>query len=109
MMRRTGTAANSISQSAARTGNEFARRADLTFVQDGAKNEADIGWPFTQPAHEIGKPLLTERNVDPDAIAVRDQGRLQITPDAVQHLELEAICRNPLPGGVLADLRQDVL
>src|SRR6187401_2983021 len=79
--------------------NEVVCGAELTFAEDGANDKADVGRSFAKPTHEIRKPLATERNVNADSTAFRDQCRLKIATDAVQHLELEPICGNPLSCG----------
>src|SRR5689334_15520927 len=61
------------------------------FAQEAAQHEPDIRRAFAEPPHEIGKPFASEGNVDAHPVAVPDEERLQIAPDAVEHLELEAI------------------
>src|SRR5262245_29439355 len=68
-----------------------ARRALPAVADDALQYECDVGGPFAEAAHEIGIPLLAERHVDAHAIAFLHERRLQIAPDAVKHLELEAI------------------
>ncbi len=67
-------------------------------------DEPDVGGPFTEPAHEVRKPLLAERHVDPNGMALARERRLQIAADAVQHLELDSD-RAPMPRSAANGLR----
>src|SRR6266700_6180240 len=62
-------------------------------------DEQSVRWPFRQAAHEVGIPLCAKRNVDAHAPSLAHQALLQIAADTVEHLELESVARNVLPGG----------
>ena len=51
----------------------------------------DVGRALAQPAHEVGKPLAPERNVDAHAVALLGERGLQIAAHAVQQLKLESV------------------
>src|SRR5215203_6469809 len=75
------------------------------FPEEAAEDEADVGRAFAETAHEVGKPFAPEWNVDADPVALRRELRLQVTPDAVEHLELVpvfgyAAFAREAPGGV---------
>src|SRR5579862_3373865 len=59
-----------------------------------AHDEKQIRRPFRQPPHEISIPLRPIRNIQADAPSLLDQRPLQAPPDAVEHLEFEAVCGN---------------
>ena len=66
-----------------------------------AKNEQDVGRPLGEPAHEVGKPLCTERGRNKYGIAPTDEVLLQPWPHTVQHLELESFPRSAVAIDVL--------
>src|SRR5207249_7177808 len=68
-------------------GSRGVRRGPI--AENRTEDEADIGRPFSQPTHEVRKPIAAERHVNPDAIPGGHERGLQIAPDAVEHLKLE--------------------
>src|SRR5262245_11328096 len=68
----------------------------LTLAEQAAKDETDVRGTFSEAAHEVWEPLPAERNVHPHTEAFGHERRLEIATDAVQHLELESILRDPL-------------
>ncbi len=67
--------------------------------QEIADEEADVGGTLCETAHEVGKPVAAEGNIDPDAIAILDQLALEIGAHAVQHLKFEIVLGNLLSRG----------
>src|SRR5687768_7479982 len=61
---------------------------ELLFEETGDK-KPDIRRAFRQAAHKIGIPVRPEGDVDPYRIAFPGKLLLQITADAIQHLEFE--------------------
>jgi hypothetical protein len=95
-----GNLENRLRQFGDRVGNVRLRGVDqeesrelarLAFAQHAPDHETDIGGPLAKTPHEVREPFTTEWNIDADAEAVARERRLQIAPDAVQHLELVAI------------------
>src|SRR6187397_3725418 len=72
---------------------EKRERLTTAFAQDSAQDETDVSGPFAKPTHEIGKPFTSEWHIYPHPVAVGGEPRLQIPPDAVQHLELVFFAR----------------
>ncbi len=73
----------------------------FTFIAEAAEYRRDVCRPLAQAAHEVGKPLPSERNVDAHAVTLRDERGLQIAAHAVQQLEFVpfrayAPCGRPL-------------
>lgn len=66
-------------------------RDRLPLAHHAADHETDIGWALAEAPHEVREPFTTEWNIDAHMEAVPRQRRLEIAPDAVQHLELIAI------------------
>src|SRR5581483_10419978 len=64
-----------------------------------SEDKEEVGGSLGQTAHEVRVPLGPERNVNAHLPALSHQALLQITPDAVQHLELECVPRNVLANG----------
>src|SRR4051794_26852853 len=60
-------------------------------ANDVPGDERDIGRTFGKTTHEVRIPLGAERHVAAHAIPLLHERLLEITPDAVQHLELEAV------------------
>ena len=63
-------------------------------VSDAPQNRRDVGGALAQTAHEIRKPFASEWHVDPQPVAGGDEHALQISPDAVEHLEFETVGRD---------------
>src|SRR6267143_7673 len=63
-----------------------------------AEEEGEIGRALGEAAHEIGKPVAAERDVNAEAVAVLDELALQVDSHAVQHLELEIVLGDFLCG-----------
>src|ERR1700691_2362502 len=72
------------------------RRGWLLPGENTAEEEHQVGGAFGEPAHEIGEPVGTERNIDPYAVPFFQQGPLQIGANAIQHLELKLVGANSL-------------
>ena len=60
-----------------------------------AEREPDVGRPLGQAAHVPRIPVLTVGDEGLDPIARLRQAELLVGPDAVQHLDLEPVARDP--------------
>ena len=60
------------------------------FAQHILGDEEDVGGALGEATHEVGIPLVAERDVDPNVVALGDELTLQIAADSEEHLELEA-------------------
>src|SRR5206468_12716188 len=58
--------------------------------------EAKVGRPLGEAAHEIGEPLGPERRRDEHFEAAAGKVELELRAHAVEHLELEAVARYAL-------------
>src|SRR6185503_19037500 len=58
------------------------------------EEEAEVGRPLRQAAHEVGKPLGPVRRGDEHLEPAAGEVELQLGPHAVEHLELEAVARD---------------
>src|SRR5215472_8805351 len=61
-----------------------------SLLEQVTEDEEHVGWPFSEPAHEVSLPLAAVGNIKPHPVAPAQQTALQLTLDAVQHLILEA-------------------
>src|SRR5690242_16660588 len=77
--------------------------------EDVACDEHQVGRALGHPARQVGIPLRAEGNVDADVIALARQLFLQVTADAIEHLELEARARDVVRLGVTDGLTDDML
>src|SRR5438105_2679614 len=80
------------------SGQYVATCYHLSFAGDAPHDECDVGGMLAQTAHEVGKPVAAEWQIDPYAVPGVDQHYLQVPADAVEHLKLEAIGRHALFG-----------
>src|SRR4029450_3127267 len=71
----------------------------LFLVEQASDHESHVRRALTEPAHEVGEPVLPERHVDPDPVPFARQPCLQVAPDAVEELKLEALRRDRVSGG----------
>src|SRR5216683_1233669 len=69
-------------------------------TEEVADEEAKVRGPLGEAPHKVRKPIVSERNVNADAIAVADEPALEIGAHAVQQLEFEIILGNLLGSGV---------
>ena len=51
----------------------MARPSSLSFSQNAAQDEADVGRPLAETTHEIREPLAPEGNVHAHAVSARRQ------------------------------------
>src|SRR6266849_2278263 len=65
-------------------------------TEEVADEEAKIRGPLGEAAHKVREPIVSERNVNADAIAVADEPALKIGAHAVQQLEFEIVLGNLL-------------
>src|SRR5260221_1972438 len=80
------------------------RRPLTPFLEHAADDEPDVGRALAETPHEIWKPLAAKRDVDAQRVAVGGKLRLQVGPDAVEHLKFEPISSEALRGGELDGL-----
>src|SRR5512132_296851 len=66
------------------------------FLEHVASEECDVGRTFREASHEIRIPLRAEGNVDAHSIPFAYKPVLEVAADAVQHLELVAVGRDPM-------------
>src|SRR5450756_1951719 len=62
--------------------------------------EEDVRGAFSQPAHEVGIPFATKRDVDANVVAFADQPALQIAAHSIEHLEFKMIGGDALILGI---------
>src|SRR3977135_903833 len=105
-MRRRNFTPSSFRWASARPSAVRCSQRAISPAEKMAEEEADVGGALGEAAHEIGEPVLAERDVDADAIAVPDQASLQVGANAVEHLKLEVIFGDLL-GRRMADGRRD--
>src|SRR6476659_1462769 len=77
---------------------------DLRLRQHLAKGEPHVGRPLGESTHVPRIPVLTVGDERLDAIARSCQAELLVGPDAVQHLDLEAVAADPGGADLLGDL-----
>src|SRR5262245_39370056 len=75
--------------------------ARLLPADQAGQEEAEVGGPLGEPAHEVGEPLVAVGDVHAQAVALGDDLLLQVAADPVEHLELERGAVAPAGGGEL--------
>jgi hypothetical protein len=78
-------------------------------AHDVAGHEHEVGRALGQAPHEVRVPARPERHVHAHPVAVGHELLLQVAPDAVEHLELEAVGADVLGRGVPLGLGDDGL
>src|ERR687894_615553 len=53
--------------------------------------EVEVGRLLGQPTHEVGVPLISVGNVDPQSVALFEDLAVQVSAHAGEHLELEPV------------------
>src|SRR6185369_9520719 len=84
-------------------------RPGYGFPHDAAHDERDVGGSLGEPPHEVGVPLSSEWDIHPHVPTFAAEPLLEIAPDPIEHLELEARRVNGFPLGVVLRLGDDPL
>ena len=70
-------------------GRHVCRLAPL--VKKASEHEQHVGWSFAETSHEVGKPGVTEGQVDVNSMSLVDQTCLKIATYPMEHLEREGV------------------
>src|SRR5439155_14031846 len=71
------------------------RAGEPLAVNELAKEEGEVRRPLGEPPHEVAIPVLAVRDEHPEPEPVRGDACVQVAPDPVEHLDLEALARDP--------------
>src|SRR5205814_8094096 len=63
-------------------------------ADEAPQEEEQVRRPLGQTPHEVAVPVRPVRRGDEDVVAAGNEVELQARPDAVEHLELEAVVRD---------------